>query len=458
MHKIINETCNELEITTPASPESGLPLNLNFRHENLMLSDCKIKIQKENTLPHRLADLSAWGELKIKLKGLWDFSHSPLIGILIFSISIFSCSGNKKLELIQECIYEVKTEFAPDKRTALFEIKVEKNGAWMLKGETNLPLAKAALIKKIEQSGIHVMDDIIVLPKDNVHKKYAIINVSVANLRADPSHSAELATQALLGTPVNVLKNMAGWYLVQTPDNYIAWTNGGSLEFMDETELNSWKANPKIIYLNTSGYSMNEAGSQRVSDLVAGNILTLHDKDKHHWSVTYPDERKAIVNKNEALELQSWKDQIALTDSSITREAKELMGVPYLWGGTSTKGVDCSGFTKTVYFLHGMIIPRDASQQVLIGKLIDTEKDFNKLHVGDLLFFGRINEDRSERATHVGMWLGNNQFIHSSGDVHISSMDSLAENFDDYNYKRYLRTKRIIGAYSEGIHNINDLY
>lgn len=456
MKGIINETCNELEITTPASPVDGL--NLNFRHENLMLSDCKIIILKVNSLPRWLPGFWGWGELKIKLKELWNLSPSPLIGIFILSLSIFSCSGNKKLELIQKYIHEIRSEYAPDKRTALFEIEVEKNGAWMLKGETNLPLAKAALIKKIEQSGIHVMDEIILLPIDSLHNKYAIINVSVANLRADPRHSAELATQALLGTPVNVLKNMAGWYLVQTPDNYIAWTNGGSLELMDENELNNWKAKPKIIYLNTSGYSMNEVGNQRVSDLVAGNILTLHKEDKHHWSVTYPDERKAIVNKNEALELQSWKDQIALTDSSITNAAKDLMGVPYLWGGTSTKGVDCSGFTKMVYFLHGMIIPRDASQQVLVGKLIDTEKDFDKLQVGDLLFFGRINEDKSERATHVGLWLGNNQFIHSSGDVHISSMDSLAENFDDYNYNRYLRTKRITGVYSEGMHNISDLY
>lgn len=447
-----------LNLLTLASPVGGLPLNLNFRYENLNLIDGRIKIRKVDTLPHRMAGLWGRGELKIKLKGLWDFSLSPLIGILIFSISIFSCSGNKMLELIQECIHEVKSEFAPDKRTALFEIEVEKIGAWTLKGETNLPLAKAALIKKIEQSGIQFMDEIIVLPKDSVHKKYAIINVSVANLRADPKHSAELATQALLGTPVNVLKNMAGWHLVQTPDNYIAWTNGGSLELMDENELNSWKAKPKIIYLNTSGYSMNEAGNQRVSDLVAGNILILRDEDKHHWSVIYPDERKAIVNKNEALELQSWKDQITISDTSISRAAKDLMGVPYLWGGTSTKGVDCSGFTKMVYFLHGMIIPRDASQQVQVGKLIDTEKDFNKLQVGDLLFFGRINEDKSERATHVGLWLGNNQFIHSSGDVHISSMDSLAENFDDYNYNRYLRTKRIIGEKSGLVPKFQDIY
>lgn len=359
-------------------------------------------------------------------------------------IGIFSCvdKDSKKSQLI---IQEVKKEYAPDNRVAIFNIEALGSNPISLQGETNLGDAQRELLRKLESEGIKIKNEITVLPNEQIGtEKYGLINVSVANLRGQPKHSAELVTQALLGTPVLLLKENRGWYLIQTPDKYIAWSNSGSLERISQSELDLWKKAQKIIYLNTYGFSLNPETSARVSDLVTGNVLILEHENNDRWEVVYPDGRQAIISKSEAAEIQSWEKNIDVSDSSITKAAKDLMGIPYLWGGTSTKGLDCSGFTKTVYLLHGYIIPRDASQQVYEGELIDSEGDFSKLKVGDLLFFGKINDDQSERVVHVGLWLGNNQFIHASGDVHISSMDSLNENFDAYNYNRYLRTKRII--------------
>ena len=130
--------------------------------------------------------------------------------------------------------------------------------------------------------------------------------------------------------------------------------------------------------------------------------------------------------------------------------SKNLMGLPYLWGGTSAKGVDCSGYTKTIYVLNGIILPRDASQQIHTGIEVDSTRDFENLKPGDLLFFGRkATADSPERVIHVGMWIGDNKFIHSMGDVHISTMDKNDPEFDEYNYNRYLRTKRILGQEDE---------
>ena len=121
------------------------------------------------------------------------------------------------------------------------------------------------------------------------------------------------------------------------------------------------------------------------------------------------------------------------------------MGLPYLWGGTSMKGVDCSGFTKTVYLMNGLVLPRDASQQVHIGEEVDTKAGWHHLQPGDLLFFGSpAKEGQPERVVHVGMWIGgNNEFIHSAGMVHISSLNPQAPNYDEGEHKRFLRAKRI---------------
>jgi cell wall-associated NlpC family hydrolase len=107
----------------------------------------------------------------------------------------------------------------------------------------------------------------------------------------------------------------------------------------------------------------------------------------------------------------------------------------------------CSGFTKQVYFMHGVILARDASQQVLYGKLIDDSGNFDEVQPGVLVFFGSKStpENPEERVVHVGIYIGDKRFIHSSDYIHISSFDPDDPLYDAYNANRYLRTKRIIG-------------
>ncbi len=376
--------------------------------------------------------------------------------LLLFAIGACRTKTSEKAAAI---VSEVKKEYVHDERTAIFTIEASGINPVLLHGETNLTEAKSTLLNKFNDAGIIIQDEITILPDaQDGNEKYGLINLSVANLRSKPAHSAELVTQALLGTPVTILKKDGGWFLIQTPDQYIAWTNDGSLVPVTEEQLVLWKKGKKIIYLSTSGFAMDSTKKMRVSDLVAGDVLSTIGETKDFWEATYPDGRMAIIPKSDATGFKDWYGKMAISDSSIVQMAQSMLGIPYLWGGTSTKGVDCSGFTKTVYFMHGLIMPRDASQQVFVGDLVDTIGDFSKLRVGDLLFFGSKNSDQSERVIHVGLWLGNNQFIHASSDVHISSLDSLDANFDRYNRDRYLRTKRIIGSETDQVAKLEEFY
>lgn len=383
------------------------------------------------------------------------------VKIIIFCFLLKACVAEQKEAPLSAEIAEVKAAYAPDKRVALFDISAEqKEERVFLKGESNLPEAVKALRKKLNESDIDFTDSIQMLPSEELEgSTNAVVNISVANLRSNPRHSAELSTQATLGTPVKVLKKEGQWYYIQTPDKYLSWVDEGGITLMKDEDFKSWKSNEKIIYTKTYGHSYTASDrAQVVSDLVAASILEVIKDASQFYMVRYPDGRSAYVSKEESESYNSWLERLHPNEENLVETSKRLMGVPYLWGGTSTKGMDCSGFTKTIYFLNGMIIPRDASQQVHAGEQIDEVKNFENLEKGDLLFFGRkATETSKERVVHVGMWIGNNEFIHASNMVRISSTDPNATNFDEFNLNRYLRTKRVLKEEDKDLINLKQV-
>ena len=372
--------------------------------------------------------------------------------LMLMSIQINAQDGEMKK--LQTIIDKVKSEYAPDKRVALFNVDVKKgDSSFKLVGETTEPDAKIELIKRIESAEIDIQDLIDTLPSEKRKSKvYGIINNSVANLRGEPKHSAELVTQAILGTPVRVFKRRDGFYLIQTPDKYISWVDSDGIKTIDKDKYDDWYNLDKIIYTSEYGFSYSEANesSERVSDLVIGNILEKLSTEGEFAKVKYPDGRKAFVLSSETQNYNDWLKKSYPTDENIIETAKLFMGNPYLWGGTSAKGLDCSGFTKTVFFLNGVILDRDASQQVKKGILVDTEDGFENLKKGDLLFFGfKAKKGKKERITHVGIYIDNLEFIHEAGRVKYNSFDKNAHNFSKYRLNNFIRAKRIITSVGE---------
>lgn len=372
-----------------------------------------------------------------------------VIFILIFITNNYSQTDMEKINSI---IQYVKEQFAPDKRTSVFNIEVvQENEKLILKGETNLTEVKTELVKLLFEQKIIIKDDIELLPSKSLGEKiFGVVNLSVANLRSKPDHAAELVTQAILGTPIKVLKKGEdGYYLVQTPDNYIAWLDDDGFEFKTESEFVEWNETPKVIYTKEFGFSFVDANdkSQTVSDLVAGNLLKIIGEDSNYFLVEYPDGRKAYIKKDEANIINDWYNALNPTGVTILKTAYRFMGIPYLWGGTSVKGMDCSGFTKTVYFLNGIVLQRDASQQVNTGELVEVKSGWENLQAGDLLFFGRkADGDKKERITHVAIYIGDGDFIHAAGRVRINSLNPSKSYYSKYRDNSFIRAKRILSS------------
>jgi len=382
--------------------------------------------------------------------------HTYYLYLLLLG-TLFACQAENNSEDIDTIISEVKESHAPDKRVALFDVQWEDG---QLSGETNLPAAHDELVRKLISKNISFTDSIQLLPDPKLGTKHlALVTNSVANIRSAPKHSAELATQALMGTPLNVLKSQGSWYLVQTPDKYLSWVDAAAIVLVDQNTMDEWLQKEKIVVTEMiSTVYENDNFEQIVSDITAGNVLELVGYENGNYQVILPDQRKGIIQGNHAVTYEVWKNSRSTNDTNLIQTARKMMGAPYLWGGTSPKGVDCSGFTKTIYFLNGMIIPRDASQQIKEGELIDNDKNWDNLQVGDLLFFGvPATETSKERVVHVGMWIGDGKFIHSRGRVRISSFDPADEHFDAPELARYLRTKRIRNQPSENILTVDQV-
>jgi gamma-D-glutamyl-L-lysine dipeptidyl-peptidase len=379
---------------------------------------------------------------------------SLIILLLIFSFLFQKCEKNNMTQ-INSILENVKNNFAPDKRVAIFNVEADyKNGKIVISGETNLTEASKNLEEQLKSINIDFVNNINILPDSSLgDKKYGIINLSVANIRSKPEHSAELATQGLLGTIVNVLKECNDWYLIQTPDKYISWIDEGGIQLVNINQAENWKKEDKVIIVanNSTLYKDPSCTSEIISDLVLGDLLKLDEMKNGFAKVEFPDERTGFVKVEDVKEFNKWIVDSVITASSVISSAKRLVGLPYLWGGTSSKGVDCSGFTKTIFFMNGVILPRDASQQVNVGELVNTDSNFESLIPGDLLFFGRKKTNtEQEKIIHVALYIGNGEYIHSSGRVRYNSLDVNSEDFNKYRFDSFVKAKRIIGVFDKG--------
>lgn len=273
---------------------------------------------------------------------------------------------------------------------------------------------------------------------------YAVVNISACNVRLEPKFTAGMDSQAILGTPVHVLEinEDNNWPHIQTPDGSGGWVHYAAVTLMNKEDYEAWNAAPKIIVTALSGVVLDRPrkNAGTVSDIVAGNRLIDLGSEGSYYKVGFPDGRKGYISKKLASREASWRKNLSQSPEAILESAKSMLGFPYIWAGMSTKGMDCSGYVRTVLFMHDIIIPRDASPQSKVGERIF---GMENLKPGDLVFFGNLSGDRS-KVGHVGFYLGNMRFIHCLGLVKIGSFSPDDPLYDEVTTGRFLYGGRIL--------------
>ena len=359
---------------------------------------------------------------------------------------------------------EVRNQFAPDERDKTYDVSLtEKDGKLVLVGSTTEKAALEALLSRLSEAGITAQNRIDLLPSSKLNgKTYGIVCMSTASFNCDGRFSGESGTQALMGMPVRILEeNDDDWYRCINMEGYTAWVITRSVKAMTEEEYEDYLTKPKVFVKvkYSTIYSEKNVNSLPVSDLVWGCVLLDEGRQGSWRKVSVADGRTGFVPASDVMDLKTWIDNAEPTEKNIVETAKQFCGFPYVWGGTSIKGVDCSGLSKSAYFLNGYVLRRDASQQCKTGDSVDvhkfvagdyTKKALSNLRPGDLIFFGRKAENgRKERVTHVAIYMGDGMIIHSSNIVRINS---LIPGEKDYyaGAKRMLKARRIIGTADQG--------
>lgn len=278
-------------------------------------------------------------------------------------------------------------------------------------------------------------------------ERRALVNVAAACLRTQPSHASQLETQASYGTPVSILDQQGEWYRVEIPDGYKAWIIGSSIVEKTQEEINAWRQAQRLVVTRPQqasawNDSINTTDGNVAFDIVLGSIFEGAKKPGARYAeLTLPDGRRGYAMASDVADFAEWSRQTPSVDT-VLDNARAFMGVTYLWGGATPKAMDCSGLTKLCYGAAGLILPRNASQQALIGQTLDPAQPETFCR-GDLLFFGTGD---GTVVTHVGIYDGFTRYIHASGRVYESSFNP---SHPLYIPRKVIGACRIIGADSQ---------
>ncbi|HET6349475.1 MAG TPA: C40 family peptidase [Candidatus Krumholzibacteria bacterium] len=328
------------------------------------------------------------------------------------------------LDVIHRAIADVLQERGLDQRVCYTRVTVVPPDGTAVDVECSDPRVAAEVQQRVRSVPGAEGVRLVVLPAPGLPDT-ALVASAVADVRRDPSHRSELVSQAIHGDAVTPLKAEGDWTLVRLDDDYIGWIR--------DWHLRPWSRQARDAFLTRAGHRVRPnhavvvtapaANAMPVAELVVGTPLVCGEVPGRGWvAATLADGREGFVRRAD-VEKRSRRRP---TPAALEATGLRFLGIPYLWGGSTPNGFDCSGLIQRVFRLNGLLLPRDSDMQARLGE----ERQISgpgDLVPGDLVFFGRSRE----AITHVGLVLSGGGFLHSYGQVVVNSLDKSDARYSD---------------------------
>lgn len=292
-----------------------------------------------------------------------------------------------------------------DKRTQRCQVEavVLEKGRCVLSGDVldraTLDSVTAALSENFPRL-IFDTSDVQILRQ--AKPQYVAVATNVTGLFGEPNFRSEMMDQLLTGAVVEQLEVEGNWVFVRLPDGYLGWVYKGYLQSASPSQFTHYVSEP--VSLLRESPDENGAVSGR---LLVGTTVCVTHSDNGFLKVTTAGQAEGWLPSSQLRAQETLPNSQAEQRAQMVQDGRRFTGVPYIWGGSTSYGFDCSGYVRLLHKLAGILIPRDADMQYAAGKPIEPP-----FQPGDLLFFGSAKGHRS--ISHVGMSVGGWNIIHSS--------------------------------------------
>jgi cell wall-associated NlpC family hydrolase len=321
---------------------------------------------------------------------------------------------------IHSALSEVLRERSLDWRTCFTEVRAEPPEGRRIVIESSDADVLSEVGRRVSPlaAGAGMTIELVGLPQHTgVVPEVLIASGSVADVRRTPSHASELVTQLVCGDAVDPLKTAGEWVLVRLDDPYIGWVRSWHLKGVRRSEQDAFlsaarhRVSDNVVQLREEP----DDGALAVGEAVVGTPVVAEAAPRRGWrQVTLPDGAAGYLR---ARSVEKRGVPLEPSREGLVASALRFLGVPYVWGGTTPKGFDCSGLVQRAFRLNGIKLPRDSDQQAAFGR----EKSAGspgELQTADLLFFGKS----VKQITHVAVYTTEGFFVHARGFVRINSL------------------------------------